>query len=174
MHTDLTKIIIVDRKTFIKQSLIFAGGFAFLPYMSSCRNIQASTSDTLAELVDLIIPKTDTPGGKEIGLHNFVIKMIKDCSDEQQQAEFEEGMSKFNSVFKDQNHKEWLSASSEERTSFLNRLNGKDEQLSELHSFFSIIKRLTVRGYTNSKFFMTEVIPYELVPARYNAIYEIA
>src|SRR5690606_22437287 len=93
--------IIVDRKSFIKQSLIFAGGFAFLPYLPGCRNVQAvSSSGTLAELVDLIIPQTDTPGGKELGLHNFVIKMIEDCSDEEQQIDFEEDLSKFNSVFK--------------------------------------------------------------------------
>ena len=165
----------MDRKSFIKQGLIFAGGFAFLPYLPGCKNVQeVSSSDTLAELVDLIIPQTDTPGGKELGVHNFVIKMIEDCADEEQQAAFKEDLTKFNSLFKNQNQKVFLEASSEERISFLNRLNEKDEQLSELHSFFSIVKRLSIRGYTNSKFFMTEVIPYELVPARYNAIYEIA
>jgi hypothetical protein len=127
----------------------------------------------LAELVNLIIPETDTPGGKELRLHHFVMKMIEDCSSEEQQAQFEEDLSKFNVVFKKQNQKAFLEASSEERVSFLNQLNEKNEQLSELHSLFSNVKRLTIRGYTNSKFFMTEIIPYELVPARYNAVYKV-
>src|SRR5882757_8378861 len=35
----------------------------------------------IADLAEAIIPATDTPGAKEAGVHDFIIMMIKDCTE---------------------------------------------------------------------------------------------
>ena len=41
-------------------------------------------------------------------------------------------------------------------------------------AFYHTVKGLTVFGYTNSKYFMTQQVVYELVPGRYNAYYPVS
>jgi hypothetical protein len=48
-----------------------------------------------------------------------------------------------------------------------------DKYSKELHAFYGTVKGLTVFGYTESKYFMTKEIVYELVPGRYNAMYPV-
>ena len=126
----------------------------------------------LAELAETLIPKTNTPGAKDLGLQHFIIKMVEDCGDEDQQRIFGQGMVKFNSTFRDEYELDFMKASATERSAFLKQI--EEEKFPELSEFYSLVKNLTIRGYTNSKFYMTEVVPYELVPGRYNPSFKIA
>src|SRR5690606_23453305 len=49
----------------------------------------------LAELTEALIPATDTPGGKELLLHLFVLKMVDDCHAPEEQEQFTKGLSAF-------------------------------------------------------------------------------
>ena len=46
----------------------------------------------LSEVVDTLIPKTDTKGAKEIGVHLFVLAMLDDCHSPSEQQSFAEGL----------------------------------------------------------------------------------
>lgn len=162
----------INRKAFLRNSIILAGGLAFLPYLSSCSDPGEEASAELAELAETLIPKTNTPGAKDLGLQHFVIKMVEDCGDEDQQKVFGQGMVKFKSTFKDEYETDFIAADTVSRTAFLKQI--EEEKFPELSEFYSLVKNLTIRGYTNSKFYMTEVVPYELVPGRYNPFFKIA
>src|SRR5258706_16029457 len=45
-----------------------------LDYLDQSRNL-------LASIIDTIIPRTDSPGASDCGVHDFIIKMIKECTD---------------------------------------------------------------------------------------------
>lgn len=111
----------------------------------------------LAELVEAIIPKTDSPGAKELNLHLFVMKMLDDCTSPEDQHKFTDG----------------LKAASELKGKTLEEQQAYLKALPEDDVFFKILKRRTVQGYKNSEYVMKNKLVYELVPGRYNGAAKI-
>ncbi len=111
----------------------------------------------LAELVEAIIPKTDSPGAKEVNLHLFVMKMLDDCTSPEDQHKFTDG----------------LKAASKLKGKTLEEQQAYLKALPEDDVFFKILKRRTVQGYKNSEYVMKNKLVYELVPGRYNGAAKI-
>lgn len=152
----------MERRTAIKQMFILAGGMLIA---SSCvndgnkasialSNVDFSKSDEelLAQLVEAIIPETDTPGGRSLNLHLFVMKMVDDCHSPEEQAAFVNGLRVARKV-KDKSNEEILSYI---------------KSLSQDDTFSVILKQRTIMGYLNSEYVMKNKLIYELVPGRYN------
>ena len=55
----------------------------------------------LAELVETFIPKTDTLGAKDLGVHQFIKTMLKDCYTPKAQADFHCFFRSVQLIFKD-------------------------------------------------------------------------
>lgn len=57
-------------------------------------NIKLSATDEklLGDFVEAIIPASDSPGGKALNLHLFVMKMVDDCQTKEEQKAFIEGL----------------------------------------------------------------------------------
>jgi gluconate 2-dehydrogenase gamma chain len=49
----------------------------------------------LAEVADIIIPRTDTPGAKDVGVPGFMDTLVKDCYKKEDQDAFLEGLKEF-------------------------------------------------------------------------------
>ncbi len=152
----------MNRRSAIKQLFIIAGGIAIA---TSCdlslnatsielKNIKMVKKDEelLAAYVEAILPKTDSPGAKELNLHLFVMKMLDDCTNPEDQQLFLGSLKLA--------HEQKAKTPEEIRT----YLKG----LSEGDKFFSILKWRTIQGYKNSEYVMKNKLKYELVPGRYN------
>ncbi len=50
----------------------------------------------LAELAETILPKTDTPGAKDLAAHLFALKMVDDCYTKTNQEKYMKGMKDLN------------------------------------------------------------------------------
>ncbi|MDH5825221.1 gluconate 2-dehydrogenase subunit 3 family protein [Sphingobacterium faecium] len=159
----------MNRRTLVKQLFIIAGGIALLP---SClreqggasivlQNIKiaAADEDFLAKLSDILIPKTDSPGGRELNLHLFVMKMVDDCESPEKQQGFVKGMQ----VLKDQ----YESFTPEQILSAITVLE-KEKERDEV-TFFKIFKSRAIQGYLNSEYVMTNKLIYKLIPGPYQA-----
>lgn len=117
--------------------------------------LTASDEELLSDLVEAIIPKTDSPGAKELNLHLFVMKMLDDCHSEADQTAFLQGLVAAHKNCKSGDAIPYLSA------------------LPEEDVFKNILKRRTVQGYLNSEYVMKNKLVYELVPARYDGAVKI-
>lgn len=155
----------MDRRTAVRNILIAAGGLWLMP---SCMRhkgeasielndirISASQEDLLADLVEALIPATDSPGAKELNLHLFVMKMVDDCHSPEEQELFMDGLEKYQKG--DKNAKDFW----------------EGEVDSERSKFGEILKKRTIQGYLNSEYVMKNKLKYELVPGRYNGAYKI-
>jgi hypothetical protein len=157
----------MKRRTAIKQLFILAGGIAIATSCSGDRkkasialsNVDFSKDDEvlLGDLVESIIPETDSKGAKSLNLHLFVMKMVDDCHSPEDQAAFVDGLKKFKSV---------KGKSLEKVQHYLAALDSDDR-------FLSILKRRTIMGYQNSEYVMKNKIIYELVPGRYNGAVKV-
>jgi hypothetical protein len=199
----------MNRRTVIKNLALIIGGTALLP---SCLhpdgtayvqlkhiNINADQQKLIADIAETIIPKTGTPGARDLNLHLFVLKMLDDCYTKKDQQAFLAGLAQFSDRVTKQYNKSFSELDPKERENMLTALEksikpAKDPQkgirpvrdseksieapkkkpdVPPLNLFYGAIKQQTVFGYTNSQYFMTKLVVYELVPGRYNAHFPV-
>jgi Gluconate 2-dehydrogenase subunit 3 len=134
------------------------------------KNFSISSDDELllAELSETIIPKTSSPGAKDLSAHLFLLKMVDDCNSKEDQEKFTSGLRAFDKQFEKITGKQFLKASATERAEALTKLFAADSKTDETAAFLSTVKRYTIQAYTASEYFLTKVQPYELVPGRYS------
>lgn len=168
----------MDRRASIRTLLYIAGGTLVLPacFRQSGRasielaNLTVGEADEalLEALVETLIPATDTPGGRELLLHLFVLKMVDDCHGPEDQQAFMEGLRAFAGWAQKAVGGAFVEAGKEERESLLEHI---DDAGDPAGSFFSLTKRRAIQGYMNSQYVMTNLVKYELVPGRYDGYF---
>lgn len=122
----------------------------------------------LAELVETIIPATSTPGAKELSAHLFTLLMLDDCYNKEDQQKWLKGMEDFEAASKKMNGKSFLESNATQRAALLTSMEAAKDDKDDVAFFYRTTKRLTIQAYTSSKYFLTNVNVYELVPARYH------
>lgn len=171
----------MNRRAAVRTLLYIAGGTLVLPacFRESGKasidltNLSISDDDEqlLAELTETLIPATDTPGGKELLLHLFVLKMVDDCHAPEEQEQFAKGLSSFSAWSQKELGVEFAVADMDRRTELLGKIGENADE--DVKQFFSITKRRAIQGYLNSQYVMTNLVKYELVPGRYNGYAEV-
>ena len=167
----------MQRRTALKQLLIIAGGVMVLP---ACRNDRQEASiplkhlkvdgegeRLLAEISETIIPKTAIPGAKDTHAHLFALRMIDDCYEPAQQQQFEKGLKEIDGLAQKRFGTSFIKSSPAQREALLQELEGRKKG-EPLTDFYHMVKGLTIQGYMESKYVMTDITKYELVPGRYN------
>lgn len=191
----------INRRTALRNLGLVIGGAILLPACDKpvgkasialkSVNVNADQEHFLAFVSETIIPKTDTPGAKDLGLHLFVLKMVDDCFSKKDQDAFMAGLDKVSKDAESRFNKSFSMCTQAQRESLLAELDqkhiaqskaqkankGKVGQnllpVDERLTFYNIAKGETIFGYTYSKYFMTKQIIYELVPGRYNPHYPV-
>lgn len=129
--------------------------------------ITAKQEQLLAELAETIIPATNTPGAKELSLHQFALRMVDDCSGPDDQRAFEKGLTAFDDFSRKQFNQPFAQLPAKERTSLLQQIEDNREVPEAVSAFYKKVKGLAIQGYLGSKHYLTQVQVYELVPGRY-------
>src|ERR1700712_1824056 len=172
----------MDRRTALRNLALVIGGAALLPACTAHNptahfkhfDITFDQQSLITDMAETIIPKTTTPGATELNLYGFIMKMVDDCSEKKDREAFLKGMGEFNDVPKKLFNKSFADCGKKEKEEVLNSFEKKDNGYSkELNAFYGTVKGLTVFGYTESKYFMTKEVVYELVPGRYNAYFPV-
>ncbi|QRR04314.1 gluconate 2-dehydrogenase subunit 3 family protein [Dyadobacter sandarakinus] len=128
--------------------------------------LSADQSRNLTAIVETIIPKTDTPGAGELGVGEFVQKMVKDCYDTNTQTNLSGGISNLDEQSIQRFGKSFADAGKEQRLTLLQEAEKSTDASQK--AFFGLVKNLTIQGYMSSEYVMTNITHYELVPARYH------
>ena len=167
-----------SRRRALKTMIFASAGMALIPACMSDRSksslllkkisISADDEALMAELCETIIPKTNTPGAKDLSAHLFVLTMVDDCRTKEDQDKFIKGLADFKAFCKTNGVQDFTSATAPERKKLLETLLAKKEEESNLMSFIKTTKGLTIQAYTASEYFLTKVQVYELVPGRYH------
>ncbi len=132
----------------------------------------------IAELVDLIIPTTETPGAKDLDVHSFIVLIIKKASSKKDQNNFINGLNDLTRFCKDNydNHFEKCSYADKvnalkyfESKSSYSGIIGKIRNKLLGQPFYSILKKLTIEGYCTSEVGATQFLEYQFVPGKYIA-----
>ena len=167
----------VNRRKLLKQFVIMGAGMAIIPSCLSDKSkssillskikIDGDDEMMLAELCESIIPKTNTPGAKEIGAHLFVLKMVDDCAKKDDRDKFMSGLTAFHDFCNKSVSKSFLKCDSIERKKVLGDLSAIKDEKSLSASFFKTVKRYTIQAYASSEFFLTKVQVYKHIPGKF-------
>jgi hypothetical protein len=128
----------------------------------------------LDEIGEAIIPTTDTPGAKAVGIGGFMVMMVKDTYNSEQQTAFVDGLNFIRKDFKSSKGSDFMEATLEERTAYLNELKAKAAADAEDKNagVIKMLQDLTVLGYFTSEVGATQQLRYYEVPGKYDPCIE--
>ena len=166
-----------NRRVAIQQLLLIWAGVAFLP---SClhdspkvslplKSIQIDPQEEimLADLAETILPKTDTPGARDISAHLFVLKMVDDCATKEQQENYIKGMKEFESFVEKKTGKSFSAIDDAQRKSIVAELNQQKPSEKGMGFFYQATKYLTIEAYTTCEYYLTKIRGYKMLPGKF-------
>lgn len=132
----------------------------------------------VAEICDIILPKTSTPGALDIGVDVFIDHIVGSCLSAHEQAIFTDGLIEVEAESNKLEGRNFASLSSESKTKVLQILEQKtiDHEYNPHvpgQPFFTKIKELTLLGYFTSEEIMTQHLDYVPIPARLEGCNEL-
>ncbi len=150
----------------------WANGWTADTVRSTPQLISRSQDGLLAELVEAIIPATDTPGAKALNVHQFVQKMITDCYPVAAQDTLRNGLDSLDKLAKTAYGKSFAEGDATQRTALLTQLSQSTDAGQK--EFYSLVKGLTIRGYMSSEYVMTNLTNYQFIPGHYYGCVPVA
>jgi len=137
--------------------------------------LSAAQRQLVAEVCETLLPRTATLGAHDLGLPQYVLKMLADCTPLQEQRIFVAGLGQLDAAAQRQHGRSFGASSPAQRTALLGHIDQRPANFpNELTGFYRATRQLTIDGYTNSKYFMTKQVVHELVPSRYNGYYPVS
>lgn len=171
----------INRRVAIKNLVMLMTAAAIIPrhlrsssgpsILLSDLPINASQEALLAEIVDALIPTTDTPSAKDLNVHLFVLLMINDCHDEADQTVFIQGLDQVDSFALEHSGKSFMKCDQTERVELLGKMKSKATTPPELWSFNRLMRHRTIEGYRESEYVMTHILPHQMIPPPYDGYY---
>jgi gluconate 2-dehydrogenase gamma chain len=131
----------------------------------------------VAEVAEIIIPRTTTPGAKDVGVPSFIDTMLKEAYSAEQQQKFKEDLAGFDEEAKKQYGSRFLDCDPQQQAEFVKKQNelaltsglsisegwwaaGKGND----RPFILKMKELTLLGFFTSEPGATQVLQYNQVP----------
>ncbi len=141
------------------------------------RNYVLGKKALLEELAETIIPATQTPGAREAGAVEYMMRILTDCTDTKTLNRFVEGLKSlenytYSTCKKEFNHctpeeKEQVLLYFEQKSSRTNSFFEKIKNKFTGRPFFQTLKSYTVYGYCISEKGATQGLNYIAVPGKY-------
>jgi len=169
----------MNRRIAIRNLVLLSAGAALL---DACGNkealvqnnisLTASEQDLLSELTESIIPKTaDFVGAKDLKTADFTLLMVDDCASPEEQTSFLEGMRKFDDACKAMTGSTFVSATPEQRNTFLAALEVREgnTQPENVVKFYRSVKWATIENFTSSEEYLMKVQNFSLIPPKFQA-----
>lgn len=175
----------MDRKKAIFSIILTGGGIAvsFSGYQwpNINRTPDLSYLDNhagmIADLADVIIPRTDTPGAKDAGVSRFIICMVKEICDHKAQNNFINGLREVEAYASDHYGRGFSDLDTAQRQEIVTRfrqkgqprtgLAGKVERRIMGKSFFATLREAAIIGYCTSRQGATRALAYDFMPGGY-------
>ncbi len=132
----------------------------------------------VAEVAEIMIPRTDTPGARDVGIAAFIDTMLKDAYAKDEQERFVAGLADFEAQAKREHGRAFLELEPARRAVMVKKVHdpaAKAESQSTLslderhRPFILTMKELTMLGYFTSEPGATQVLQYSPVPGAYHA-----
>jgi hypothetical protein len=163
----------LDRRTLIRNAILLVGGSlaatpgAVLakPVKKPARFFSPAQTAVLAEVVDIIIPRTDTPGAKDAGVPQNFDALMRNWASAQHQAQFNALIDEFGGTG-------MMKLPAAQRVDIVRRMDA--EKLASWDETYVKFKELVLTLYYLSEAGATKELRYELIPGKWEPWTEMA
>jgi hypothetical protein len=137
----------------------------------------------VAEVAEIIIPKTDTPGAKDAGVPAFIDTMLKDVYTQEDRDRYLAGLQSFDDAANGKYGKRFMELSSKDQTELVQASNDEAVAIELAYDpppktlrrpFILMTKELSLLGFFTSEIGATQVLQYVAVPGAYQACVPLA
>ncbi|MEA5460801.1 gluconate 2-dehydrogenase subunit 3 family protein [Arcicella sp. LKC2W] len=123
-------------------------------------NLTENQQKIVAEIAEIILPRTDTPGAKDVGVPAFIEMMLKDCYKTPEHQSFMEGLVSMERV-------KFLELNADEKRGALKLLEQETKKITgKITPFWRLIKELTLLGYFTSEAGLKASFEYVQIPGK--------
>lgn len=178
----------MNRRELLQRVAVLMGGAisgpAVLAVLNGCSAKQSASAwkpvflseeqgALVADIAELIIPRTDTPGAKDVGVPEFIDKMLNDVYDKEAQDRFVSGLEAFQAQAQSEFGKPFKDLDGAQRASLVQNVHDAALQAewadtkperSSRRPFILITKELTLLGFFTSQPGVTQIQQYVPVP----------
>lgn len=134
---------------------------------------------TLAALVQAILPSgPEMPGAADAGVHDFIIRIIKDCVNIHNANTFIDGLKDLVHYSRSNYNKEFEACTPGEQTAILTRFQEKGRPFTGVagkaqnkylgKAFFFLLRDYTVQGYCTSELGASKGLAYVAIPGSFH------
>jgi hypothetical protein len=162
----------MNRREAVQKITFLLGGTLSAPLMAGIMGEQlnfgpslvpsAEQEALLADVADIIIPATGTPGAKAAGADKFITRLMRDCFEMEDQKKFYSGLEKIDTQSKEVYGKGFSALDVTQKNDIIKRTTVSDKP------FFLQMKGLTVTGYFTSEIGATQALDYLPIPGRFD------
>jgi gluconate 2-dehydrogenase gamma chain len=133
----------------------------------------------IMEVAEIIIPKTDTPGAKDVGVPGFIDIMLKDCYKKEDQDRFIDGLTTFDEEARKAYGDSFIYCKPEQQVELVTKIHTaaiaeSKENKEAVKPFILMAKELTLLGFFTSEPGATQVLQYVAVPGSYKGCIPLA
>ncbi|HYG04243.1 MAG TPA: gluconate 2-dehydrogenase subunit 3 family protein [Chryseosolibacter sp.] len=177
----------MDRREALKRTAWIMGGVISAPAISGILKGCAPKADInwkpvfltkeqaaiVEQVAEIIIPKTDTPGAKDVGVPAFIDQMLNEVYMKEDQERFVTGLNAFDEEADKEYGDQFLELDADQQVAFVKKKHDEAVQLENSTNpapprpFVLAMKELTMLGFFTSKVGATEVLQYDAVPGAY-------
>lgn len=177
----------MDRRTYLKSTLLIgslgAVSFSVFKWFAINKPVDVDffkgREDLIAELAEIIIPETDTPGAKSAQVQHYIIGVLMNCMDVKIQNKFCEGIKELEAYSIDKFGNDFMNCNQDQKNSVFEHFSHHDgysvKILNKINNkifgegFYQTLRKLTVEGYCMSKLGATQGLAYDYIPGEFNA-----
>ncbi len=133
----------------------------------------------VSEVAAIIIPKTDTPGAKEVGVPAFIDQLIKQCYKKEDQDRFIAGLAEFDEGAKKAYGDSFLDLETAKQKEYVKKAHDSALDASKAGTvkdkpFILMVKELTVVGFYTSEEGARKILQYAPVPGAFHGCVPMA
>jgi len=182
----------MDRRKALQKVGLLAGAAVALPsaisLLQSCKDTPRLTwkpeffsdieAKTISGIVDIILPRTDTPGALDVNVDVFIDKVVAQTYDTQGQQKMKADIAAFNEACKTDFGAGFIDLNTEKKITVLQKAEktsgkfnpgvwGKTVGKQEPIGFYRSLKSTAIWAYMTSEEIGEQVLSYDPVPGNY-------
>lgn len=169
----------IDRREALRRAAILLGGAlsasAVAGVLAGCgarrgpdeawtpRALTQEQAELVATIAEHILPETDTPGARAVGVHRFIDAMLAESYPAEERQRFLDGLADIDARARRACGRAFLQCTAQEQRGLLDVLDRE----ARAGSFFHTMKELTLLGYYTSETGATQELRHAPVPGRF-------
>lgn len=177
----------MDRREALKRTALLMGGMVSAPAITGIMNgctarqgidwkpvfLDNDQASIVTDVAEIIIPRTETPGAKDVGVPGFIDQMLHEVYSAEDQEYFLSGLKEFNELADKEYGDAFADLDEDDQVAYVKKVHAaavEAENNTEpvpRRPFILMMKELTLLGFFTSEAGATQILQYAAVPGAY-------